>query len=130
MVLAAVWFHYLQAMKNNIIKVINIIKRQWPHSSCDGREKVFSFLLYFFFVSHGLKLLLEMSIVTLTLIFDTYIQENVIFWQICTSKNKHIANIKCISEKTIGSLKRIEWLVSLHLMSILFVDLRINCKFF
>ena len=74
MVLAAVWFHYLQAMKNNIIKVINIIKRQWPHSSCDGREKVFSFLFYFFFVSHGSKLLFEMSIVTVTLIFDTYIQ--------------------------------------------------------
>ena len=39
---AAVWFHYLQAMKNNTIKVINIIKRQPYCSSSGGREKVFS----------------------------------------------------------------------------------------
>ena len=57
--------HYQGYKYNQTTKVLQY--KQWQ------RESIF-FSFYFFFVSNGLILLFEMSIVTVTLIFDTYIQ--------------------------------------------------------
>ena len=76
--------HY-QGYKYN--QTTTVLQFQWWQ-----RESIF-FSFYFFFVSNGLKLLFEMRIVTVTLIFDTYIQGMLFL------ANLHVQKINMLENK-------------------------------